>query len=219
MPSISGRFGQLEIHAVSQASTEVGGDLFDVQWVDDEVVVYLADISGHGVPASSLAGMIKSAVRMRLRSGDRLDCMVTALSELIVELTPPNVYTTLVALRMNGRAGELCLAGHLPLLRFPTDGPLQRYPAAAPPAGLLPGTRYEGSEISTASGDLLALFTDGLTEVEDSNQQQLGLDGLESILGELRLRPLDEIHAEVMRRVANHGESHDDQTLVLVRVS
>lgn len=218
VPPINGRFGRVEVHGVSRASSEVGGDLFDVQQVDGDVVVYLADIAGHGVPASSLAGMIKSAVRMRLGSGDPLDRMVAALNELLVELTPPNVYTTLIALRVTDRVGELCVAGHLPMLRLPLDGPPERHPAAAPPAGLISGIDYETSEIPTRAGDLLALFTDGLTEVEDFRQEQLGLGGLESVLAELRARPLNEIDAEVMQRVAAYGESHDDQTLVLVRV-
>ena len=86
VPAIVRRAGRLELYGRSFAGQEMGGDLIDVIETPSGVIVYIADVSGHGVRAGVVMAMVKSTIRMKLRHGDNLDELLRDLNAVLCEL-------------------------------------------------------------------------------------------------------------------------------------
>jgi hypothetical protein len=210
-----------EVRGRSTPSSEVGGDLVDAFEHEGRLVACVADVTGHGVPAGTLMAMTRSALRLEFASSKTLADVLANLNRLLVEIGRHDRFVTLACLRIDGAgAAEFALAGHPPILRIRADaGAVERLENASLPLGVQAGASFTGGRIALAPGDLLAIFTDGLTEVRDAAQQEFGAERLERLLVEHRARPLAEIEAAVFASTARHGAQFDDQTLLLVRRS
>ncbi len=244
VPDITRRVGPLEVHARSLASGEMGGDLMEViehEWGGGEgrrsrgggvVDVCLADVSGHGVRAGVVMGMVKSAIRTRLLAPTPLHDLVGDLNRVLAGAIEPGMFATFAALRFHPSPDgdpssamrvEYCLAGHLPIFHIHAD-PRESGPAVIDlpndrlPLGLAPEETYTCGHTTARRGDLFALYTDGLTEVAGADARQLTHDGLRPIIARHAHLPLPEAHAAILQAVESHGPQGDDQTLVLVRV-
>lgn len=221
VPPVNETFGRVEVFGRSSASAEVGGDLLDVFVGEDGVVVTVADVSGHGVAAGTMMGMMKSAARIKLMDGVRLDTLVHDLNRVLFQLKGDAMFATITALRFHGDdAVEVAVAGHLPLLRVQRGaGEVEVLPNEHLPLGILEDASFWSRTIQGQSGDVFVLLTDGLTEVENKDGQELGWEPIRDIVVAQRSRPLAEIHDAVMRVVAAHGRQEDDQTLALIRLN
>ncbi len=221
VPPVHGIYGRLEIFGRSIASSEVGGDLLDVFEGDHGVVVTVADVSGHGVAAGTMMAMMKSAARVKLMDGAKLDALVYDLNRVMFQLKGDGMFATISTLRFHRDGSvELAVAGHLPLLRVRgQNGEVDVLPNEHVPLGILEDASFWSRELRGDAGDLFVLITDGLTEVENARGEELGWERIRDIAVSTRTRPLPEIHAAVMDAVTAHGRQEDDQTLVLVRVS
>jgi serine phosphatase RsbU (regulator of sigma subunit) len=221
VPPVNQTFGRVEVFGRSDASAEVGGDLLDVFAGDHGVVVTIADVSGHGVAAGTMMGMIKSAARVKLMEGAKLDALVQDLNHVLFQLKGDGMFATIAALRFHGDGEvEIAVAGHLPVLRVrASDGEVELLPNEQLPLGILEDTTFWSRTIAGKSGDLFVLLTDGLTEVENKRGEELGWEPIRDIAAERRSQPLSEIHAAIMARVTAQGKQEDDQTLALVRLN
>ena len=220
VPPVSVRGERYEIHGRSIAASEVGGDLLDVVETRDGPLCYVADVSGHGVPAGALMGMFKSAARMRLRAGSDLGPWLDDLNEIVLQVRGPNMFVTCAALRLApDLTVEYALAGHPPILHYRSRSrQVERLMADNLPLGVLAGQSFWSGQAAVERGDLLAIITDGLTEVFNSRREQLGLEPLETLLLEQAEAPLEKIFDAMIATVRHHGKQVDDQTLALVRV-
>jgi Stage II sporulation protein E (SpoIIE) len=221
VPPVDQTFGRVEVFGRSDASAEVGGDLLDVFAGDHGVVVTVADVSGHGVAAGTMMGMMKSAARVKLMDGARLDTLVQDLNRVLFQLKGEGMFATIAALRFHGDgAVEIAVAGHLPVLRVPANSSdVDVLPNEQLPLGILEDTTFWSRTIEGKSGDVFVLLTDGLTEVENARGQELGWEPIRDIVAERRSQPLREIHDAIMARVTAHGKQEDDQTLALIRLN
>jgi hypothetical protein len=220
VPPIAASVAGFEVCGVSIPSGAVGGDLVDfIEDGDGAWLGYVADVSGHGVPAGLLMGMVKSATRTRLLSPASLSALLDDLNQIVFDVKRPNMFVTFAAVR-GGSGGplELALAGHLPLLHLRRDAAtVEELSVPAIPLGVVDTHTFESRTFECEPGDLLALVTDGLSEVFDRHDREFGLDGLKRALVELAGRPLPEIRDELLARVDAHGPRLDDQTLLLMR--
>jgi serine phosphatase RsbU (regulator of sigma subunit) len=236
VPDISQRIGGVQILGRSIPSTEMGGDLVDVVLPRGDagpVDVYLADVSGHGVKAGIVMGMVKSAIRTRLlgdaeRSGEpaALHTLLGDLNAVLERLIDPEMFATFACLRFGPadarsarRRVEFALAGHLPILHFrAADGHVHELPNQHLPLGLVADETFASAATEAGRGDTFAIFTDGLSETADSSGRQLGLAGVKAAFAAGAHRPLPELFDAVLGAAAAHGTTSDDRTLVLVRV-
>lgn len=120
VPTLSFQTPTFEVYGQSVPSTEMGGDLIDVIESEGSLLAYIADISGHGLPAGQLMGMLKTAMRVSLQFPQQL---VPALLENADRVLPaveePEVYSTLALLYFDGSAqAEYASAGHVPILHY-----------------------------------------------------------------------------------------------------
>jgi sigma-B regulation protein RsbU (phosphoserine phosphatase) len=220
VPAIDHASERLELYGVSSPASEVGGDLMDVYHAAGKTGLFVADVTGHGVPAGVFMGMIKSAIRMKLRQAPNLGELLSGLNGVLSEIQKPGTLATMAALEIHpdGRA-QYALAGHLPILRYrAAERRLERLPNAHPPLGVIDDRVFDHAQVTTAPGDLFVILTDGLTEVFDSSGEEFGEARIESIVERNGDRPLAEIHDRIVTAVRAFGPQVDDQTLLLARV-
>ena len=222
VPPLAGHLAgpaSFEYWGVSAPSGEVGGDLADVMDLSaDGWIAYVADVSGHGVSSGVLMGMVKSATHMKVRSGARLDALVTDLNRVLYRMKQPNMFVTFAGVRCAPSGSlEFIVAGHLPILRVARDGHVEEITTPQIPIGVIEDYAFGSGVTAVEPGDLLALVTDGLTEVFDRDDQEFGLERLNHLLCQYRERPLAEIGDRMLAAVRAHGTQLDDQTMLLVR--
>lgn len=211
----------LEVRGRSEASSEMGGDLIDlVRHPDGGVDLFLADISGHGVSAGVVMGMVKSAIRTRLMRSGPLGELIADVNTVLEGLTEPNMFATLACLRVRpDGAVEHVIAGHPPVFHLSAaTGRTLALNSENFPLGIEPGERYPTRALTPGPGDLLALYTDGLTEAMDPRGRQFGIEGVRSTVETLAVRPLREIADGLFRAARAHGPQTDDQTVLLLRI-
>ncbi|MCB1034696.1 MAG: SpoIIE family protein phosphatase, partial [Acidobacteria bacterium] len=205
----------------------VGGDYFDVRPLGEgRVVLVVADVSGKGVPAALMVATLHSALLLSLDGGDSsVDAgLFRGLNRHLVDLSLPNKFITLLLVELD--LGNGCLrylnAGHNPGLLLRADGELETLGASGPPLGLLPGADYRLDTLILRPGDLLCLYSDGITECSSPADEEFGVHRLEEALRRRRARPLPILGQEIealCRDFAQGQAQGDDQTLVLLRRS
>jgi hypothetical protein len=219
VPALDRRIGRYAVYGRSFASNEVGGDLLDVVARPDGLTCYVADVSGHGVPAGALMGMLKSAMRMRLRADGTLPGVLMDVNQVLLDLKKSNMFVTWAGVQLTpGGAATFALAGHLPILHYrKATASITRLSVSHVPLGILASEEFTTGAAQLEPGDVLALLTDGLTEVMDRGDQELGLERIEEILRrEAGTQPLSRVFDAILAAVTAHGKRQDDQTLLLV---
>lgn len=219
VPEINTALEPFEFYGCSWPSGEVSGDLVDIVQHDRGWFAYVADVSGHGVPAGVLMTMVKSAARTRLAAVGPVG-FLSALNQVLLPLSAPNMYVTLAFLSYIRPNMELATAGHVPILYFNrlADTVSERWVSNFPVA-LISDVGFEVSEMSSGPGDVFVFLTDGMTEVVDNHDRDLGLEPLKSVLIQNAGAPLPEIASRLRDRALQHGKQTDDQTLLIIRHS
>lgn len=212
---------RVEAHGLSIPKDDVGGDLLDLVADGRDVMAYVADVSGHGLRAGVLMGMIKTAVRYGLLLGQPLAKLLDDINRVLPAVKEPNMFATLAALRFDGsNEVEYILAGHVPLLHYRRrNGDIVRHFMSQFPLGLFAGAGYTSRRIRYQAGDVFALVTDGVVEAGQDRDADFGFERLAQILRDLPERPLSDIAATMHAEVKLHGIQQDDQTVLLVRAA
>ena len=211
--------GTIELFGTSIASSEVGGDLFDIVQDNGTWHAYVADVSGHGVAAGILMSMIKSTASMQLTKLKKPAELLTDLNDVMQPFTSPANYLTFAYVGGDGADNlTFALAGHLPILHYQAQTKtIIEHSDANVPIGLFKNQRFEISQLSLLPGDLLAIITDGFTEVFDSKEREIGLEEFKSLLLGCAEEPLPEIYRDLRSRTMKFGKQTDDQTMLLIR--
>jgi sigma-B regulation protein RsbU (phosphoserine phosphatase) len=220
VPPIDRRLPGLEIRGASAASGEVGGDLVDVVVTPHGWTAYVVDVSGHGVASGLLMGMVKSAARVALGGGARLAPLLTLLNRVLFDLKSPTMFATFAGIQSaDGGTLAFTLAGHLPILwRRAATRDVSRLTMSQLPIAMFDDTAYEATPIDATPGDLFVILTDGLTEVTNGKDEELGLERLEALVAAHGDEPLAALERRIFDAVRAHGPQLDDQSLLLVRV-
>jgi hypothetical protein len=218
VPAIGAKIGHFEFYGRSLPSGEVGGDLIDLAGSEDHWVAYVADVSGHGVAPGVVMGMVKSAARMLLSSGEGSGHLLPRLNEVLYPLKKPDMFVTFCYLARNGDRLQIGLAGHPAILHFSSGtNEVTQWECPNMPLGILPTADFATSEIRTEQGDVFALYTDGFLEPANAAGEEFGLKRLQVEFQKHGKEPLDVICRSLQESVARHGAQFDDQSLLLIR--
>jgi serine phosphatase RsbU (regulator of sigma subunit) len=184
-----------------------------------DVIAYIADVSGHGLRAGVLMGMIKTAVRYGLLLRRPIAKILDDLNLVLPSVKTPNMFATLAALRFDGpNEVEYISAGHVPLLHYRRQtGDVVRHTMSQFPLGLFAAAGYAPRRMQYEAGDIFVLVTDGVVETGEDRDAAHGFAKLSEIVRALADRPLPEIAAAVNAEVARHGAQEDDRTVLLIR--
>ena len=220
VPTISYQNASFELYGKSIPSTEMGGDLIDVIESDGGLVAYVADISGHGLPAGQLLGMLKTAMRLALQFRQMPVATLESVDRVLPDLKEREMFATLALLRFGGSSeAEYVLAGHPPILHYRHgSSDTVRLSMEQLPLGLIPGGSYASKRVIYSPRDLFLMVTDGITEVVNARDEEFGLTRLQELLTRHATRVLPEIWDLIMREVRQYGLQQDDQSLLLLRV-
>ena len=223
VPPVAFRNSRVEICGRSIPSDQVGGDLVDVVASEDGVLAYLIDVSGHGIPAGTLMGAAKAAMRCAASRG--LGEALDTVNRVLPSVKEPAMYATLAAIRFGAADpgveydAEYTLAGHLPILHYrAAAGAIEPLTLQQFPLGFFDDTRYETRRVGCAPGDLFALFSDGIVEAANARDEQFGVDRVAAQLAASPSKPLEEILEAVLAAAAAHGASDDDRSILVIRV-
>ncbi|HEY4406561.1 MAG TPA: SpoIIE family protein phosphatase [Xanthobacteraceae bacterium] len=215
--------GQLDIFADMIPAREVGGDLFDIVKLDgNQVVITVGDVCGKGVPASLFMAMTQTVMRLVVRSAQDLETEINAANNLLVANNRETMFTTLFCGVIDVPSGTMtyCNCGHNPpLVLRRGEGMFEPLRSCGPPLGIVDDVGYVPRSIALAPGDLLLLYTDGVTEAEDSKSAQFGDKRLEQAILEMRDHPARKVVEHVTKRVAAFAKGapqSDDITCVAV---
>lgn len=220
VPTVSFQNASFELYGKSIPSTEMGGDLIDVIESDGGLVAYVADISGHGLSAGQLMGMLKTAMRLAVQFRQMPVAALESADRVLPDLKKREMFATLALLRFDGSSeAEYALAGHPPILHYRHGSrDTARLSMEQLPLGLIPGGSYSSKRVSYSPRDLFMMVTDGITEVANARDEEFGLTRLQELLTQHATRALPEIWDLIMREVRQYGLQQDDQSLLLLRV-
>ncbi len=178
LPSLPG----YEIHAGNVPSRGVSGDFYKLSLRSEgrECVIFEADVSGKGVAAALLTASIEALLAAPLESGQAPDEVCDLVSALLLERTPVEQYATAFLGVLELETGRLRYvnAGHNAALLLRSDGEPEWLKSNGFPIGLRPGACYTTVETELTKGDLLLVYTDGITEATNPKEEEFGLPRL-----------------------------------------
>jgi serine phosphatase RsbU (regulator of sigma subunit) len=220
LPQIDG----YEILAGNVPSRHVSGDLYTVSVHPRTGVVslFVADVSGKGMAASLLGASLEALAAGPIETGQAPEEICAAVSRLLYARTPPEKYATAFLARLDPASHRLTWtnAGHNPALLVRADGTIERLGKGGPPLGLLAKAEFRQFELPPGPGDLLMVYTDGLSEAVNPEDEEFGLERLEAVVRAERGAPLADLRCAVEDALDDfvRGVPYaDDRTLLLLR--
>jgi phosphoserine phosphatase RsbU/P len=220
LPSLPG----FEMCARNVPSRHVSGDLYQAVLRRDgtECVLLLADVAGKGVAASLLAASVEALSAAPLEQGQSPAEVCARVSRLLFQRTPAEKYATAIVVAIDAATGtvEYANAGHNPGLVVRTGGDVETLGPTGVPLGLLPNMTYRAATVQLLPGDSLVLYTDGITEAADEDDEELGLERLVNVCRDHRSAAPGELADSIERTVAEFVGTRppaDDCTLLIVR--
>ena len=214
----------LDVAASMIPARDVGGDFFDFIRLDDGRVAFgVGDVCGKGVPAALFMGITRTLIRINLRETPDLPAAILKSNAYIANNNAAELFATLLYAAYDPRSGEVeyCSCGHLAGLIRRAGGAVESLEAGGLPVGLFDNLKVKVRKAALRPGDLLFLYTDGVTEAEDAEAREFGAERLIDLLAEAKAAKAAESIALVNRAVkdfAGGQPQFDDVTcLALAR--
>ena len=178
---------------------------------------YIADVSGHGVGSGIVMAMFKSALRVRALADSSIAALLGDIQTALMPLKQPNMFVTVACVR-GGTGGEVecAVAGHLPILRV-RAGVAEEVTAPQLALGMFAEAAFTSTRVECREGDVLALLTDGLVEVFDSEGASWDSTGPRRRWVPWPIGHCAEIASHLLSGARSHGAQLDDQSLLLIR--
>ncbi len=213
-----------ELHGGNLPSRGVSGDLFKVveRPPGGDCFVFLADVSGKGIAASLLTASLEALIAGQIELGASTDDSCALVSRLLFDRTPPEKYATGFLGVLDPETGDFRYtnAGHNSGLWIRNNGTTEWLEATGMPLGILPGGDYTTDVIRLDRGDVLVLYTDGITEAENPAEEEFGEERLKDVCFRHRELPLTDLAETLESELEAFAEGvpfADDRTFVMVR--
>jgi phosphoserine phosphatase RsbU/P len=223
LPKEPPRVAGYEIWSVTLPANDVGGDLVDyLPLPEGKLGAVLGDVAGKGLGAALLMAKLQATLRAVAPEKPRLEELGARLNEILCRDGLDNRYATLLYLELTPGSGGLrwLNAGHNPPYLVRAGDGVESLRSASLPLGMLPDVGYSEARVELGPGDLLVVYSDGLTEARDGTGEELGVRRLEAALPTLRGLPPEAAGKRLLDAYSAFvGEEprHDDLSLLLVR--
>ena len=219
-------WGGVRVETFYHPVRTIGGDFGLVSSLDDRYLnLLVCDVSGHGIGSALVANRIYTEMMTQLRAGSALDTMLTQLNRFVMHNIGSSVFFFTVAAARIDRPGRRMIfagAGHPPAMIAHDGAEPRLLESRSMVLGALPdAVDAEATlDVDLQSGDRVVLYTDGITDVFNSNGEMLGVEGVQKIVRETSLLPFNEMKKGILDGVAEwrEGPPTDDVSLVLVEV-
>jgi len=214
----------VQLFASLTPAKEVGGDLFDFYFRDEKLFFCIGDVSGKGVPASLFMAVTRSTFRTVSAHESMPDRIVMTMNKTIADMNKTHMFVTLFVGMLDLPTGRLhyCNAGHdAPLLVGAGVGELPCDPNI--PVGFMPKWKYSLQEAQIFTGTTIFLFTDGLTEAMDANNEQFLMERVNNVAkqalvhGQQEPRLLINQMIDAVHLFVGDAEQSDDLTMMAIQ--
>lgn len=215
----------VDLAARMESAKVVAGDYYDfIELENGELGLVVADVAGKGVPAGLLVPTLKAALRLEAPRLPQCQAVVASLNQLIYDITDGARYVTLFYARLNppDRTLQYTNGGHLPGLWYQaaTHAIVWLEKGGLAP-GFFEGVKYESNQVQFAASDILALYSDGITEAENRDGEDFGRERLANLIAShstLTAEALLEIVFTTLADFTAHQTPADDQTLLILKM-
>ena len=209
----------LDLYAYMMPAKEVGGDLYDYLLEDDHLYICLGDVSGKGVPAALFMGQATRMFRALAREKCVPQEIAMRLNDEFTDHNDNGMFVTMFIAYIDLKTGRMdfCNAGHNPPI---FDGKFLEMESNAP-IGLWPGLDFVGEHIDNIKGHPLFIYTDGLNEAENHQQEQFGDERLLEILQNNRFNGAQQVIEFLRSKVEEHRDGaapNDDLTMMALKI-
>ena len=215
----------IKIHGTNVPSKQVGGDYYDVIRIDDQVYgLTIADVSGKGMPASLLMSNLQASLHSLIRENYPLDKLVSRINNLIYNNTDPEKYITFFYGQLNIQTlhFQFVNAGHNPPFLIHKDRSIRELHEGGIILGMLPEMPYEIGNCTLSSGDTLLMYTDGVSEAMNVNDQEFGEARLKDFLinqcAALNVQQINENIISELKKYTAGAQQSDDITLLSLQI-
>lgn len=231
LPEITG----YDLAAKNRAARWCGGDYYDVLPIETgannskSYLLCVADVSGKGLPASLLMSNVQATMRALLGRVPTLVELAAKTNELLHATTPANKFVTAILTELEPESGAVKYvnAGHGDCLLLRADGTVEKLESTGLPLGMMPpemlgmlGKDYEERSLRLNAGDLLALYSDGVTEAYDEAENEWGDERLLECLRPIAESSSENIVAQIFEAIdlfARTAPQHDDITAMIIK--
>ena len=212
-----------DLATVSMPARVVGGDFYDfIPW-EDRLGLVVADVSGKGVPAAIFTGLAKTILRASMAPGKDIAEVLRDTNNIIADNSRSMMFVTLFlgCLDQKNRTLTYANAGHFPPLLFRAkESAFSKLEVTGVALGMAAGMEYQVRQISLNPGDILVLYTDGITDAEGAGDQMFGLDRLASAVASSNHLSSQEILDRILKEVfafSADQEQFDDITAMVIK--
>jgi serine phosphatase RsbU (regulator of sigma subunit)/pSer/pThr/pTyr-binding forkhead associated (FHA) protein len=213
-----------ELQGISFPSYQIGGDYYDfILCSDGRLVVALGDVSGKGTSAALLMSSLHAAIHAQVASCRPITETLGAVNRYLADNTPANRFVTLFYAELDPATGALSFvnAGHNPpLIAHGSDGTLEQLAAGGLPLGILPDYDYREGRTQLRHGDVLVVYSDGVTETQDPQGEEFGTTRLQEVVVQNLHATASGIRDKIeaaLSAFAQGTPAVDDITLVIVK--
>jgi sigma-B regulation protein RsbU (phosphoserine phosphatase) len=234
LPDAPPRAECVDFAAVSVPARHIGGDYYDfVELRDREIGIALADVSGKGVAAALIMSVVQASLRIIASEGDvPPPRLVARMNQFVHRSTPGSKYATFFYAQLDEQRRRLRYvnAGHNPPYLFragrrstadAASAEIEQLSVGGTVVGMFPEMGYEEATVELYPGDVLLVFTDGVPEAHNPENDEFGDDRLQQLLRQTAHLPADEISARIsaaMKDWIRDAEQYDDLTFIVMKV-
>jgi PAS domain S-box-containing protein len=215
---------EVTVHATLESAREVGGDFYDFYFLDDDHLCFvIGDVAGKGAPGALMMAVSKTLIKSRAADDNEPASILTHVNDELSRDNKSSMFVTVFLGVINVKTGELAYtnAGHNPPYIRRRDGSLEKVDAFhGPVIGAMPGLPYDQDSAALQPGDAILLYTDGVTEAFNEQEQLFSEGRLENFLGNKDLDTAESIVTGTIsevNRFAGAAEQSDDITLLAVQ--
>jgi phosphoserine phosphatase RsbU/P len=226
-PAVLPQLTRSDVAAANRQAKLVGGDYYDVLPIqgtgpDLSHLLCVVDISGKGMFAALLMSNIQATLRALLSQEQPLSDIAQKANNLLYATTPSNRYATAFLTQYDPATGscQWVNCGHNDGVVLRKSGEVEMLQCSGIALGLFPKMSYDTQRFDLRSGDLLAIYTDGVTEANDAAEQEFSLERFVAVLKAQRDRPASEIVSAVIQEIdsfVGKAPQFDDITLMVMK--
>ncbi len=223
LPKESPECENYEIVGTNIPCLQVGGDYYDFIEIDkDRLGVVIADVSGKGVGSSLLMASLRAALQTEIHPDYKIEQMAAKLNNFVHRSSASNAFISFCYCELNHKSGDLHYinSGHNPPLILDKKKKIQRFETCGLCLGMFPDENFTLKSIHLNPGDTVLLYTDGLTESRNPNNEEFAEEGLIRALKKHQKLPAGEMMIAILEELedfAGDSDPMDDMTVVIIK--
>ncbi|KPK78776.1 MAG: hypothetical protein AMJ89_00255 [candidate division Zixibacteria bacterium SM23_73] len=213
-----------DISGINIPSEKVGGDYYDfIPIIENQVGIAIGDVSGKGIPAALIMASFRASLIAEIRNNYAIRSVMFKVNNLLFESTESDIYVTAVygVLDTKNRIFTFTNAGHnAPIFRR-ADGRMEYLIEGGVVLGTFENSKYEERPLSLSSGDLIVLYTDGVTEAKNEKEEEFGTKRLKQVINDSYHLSASEIQNNIYQAVKDFTGNlpqADDLTMIVIKV-